>query len=263
MVEHSENCVQWVPVGVYLGIVLPAMIGFGLTGSPLLVVFAMPSVVALVLAVISRRRRTIFGDMGIRRAPVASLAASALAPVAVTAAGVGVVIACGLGRLPTQWLLPIGAWHVLGGLRQGLFEEFGWRGFLQPRLTTLLGAHAAVLWTGLAWAVFHFGLIIGGGTPGGVPLWMYLPVFTLTLVAVSVFAGYLRLVTGSVWPAVVLHAAANIAGGYADQVVVSLSHPAVAQMLGDAAGLLVWLTLAVWAWPRLSFPLREDRRIYA
>lgn len=132
-----------------------------------------------------------------------------------------------------------------------MFEEIGWRGFLQPQLTALFDIRRAVLLTGLAWAVFHYGLIIGGGAPGGAPLWLYLPIFTFTLIAVSVFAGYLRQITGSVWPAVALHAANNIASGYVDQLLISGSHPAVAEILGDTTGLLCWLIPAWWAWTRL------------
>ncbi|MCU1646788.1 MAG: hypothetical protein JWN03_7063 [Nocardia sp.] len=250
MFKDNPDRERWLLVGAYIGIVLPAMIGFGLTGAPILVVFAMPSVVALVLAGISRQRRNMLADFGIRRTSLTSLGAAIAAPAVAILIGVLLLVACGFDRVP-QWLLPIGAWHVLSGIRQGMFEELGWRGFLQPQLNILLDARKAVVLTGLAWAIFHFGLILGDGIPGGAPWWLYLPIFTATLISVSVYAGYLRIITGSVWPAVALHASNNIVSSYVEQLLVSHSHPALAELLGDTTGLILWLSLAAWAWPRL------------
>ncbi|MEV6768849.1 CPBP family intramembrane glutamic endopeptidase [Nocardia sp. NPDC051030] len=253
MIKHPERRERWILIGVFLAVVLPAMIGFGLTGAPILVVFAMPSVVALALTAVSPHRRAIAAGLGIRRTSPGSVGVAVAAAIVPIAVGVLVLVACRLDHLPpvTQWLLPIGAWHVLSGIRQGVFEEIGWRGFLQPQLSALLDVRKAVVFTGLAWAVFHYGLIIGDGPPNGLSLWLYLPIFTATLVAVSVYAGYLRQLTGSVGPAVALHAANNIAGGYADQLLISVTHPAMAELLGDTVGLACWLVPALWAWPRL------------
>ena len=94
-------------------------------------------------------------------------------------------------------------------------EEFGWRGYLQPKLMPL-GGRKAVLLTGLIWGVWHWPVILMGynygfdyyGAPFLGPLGMVW--FTLTL---SALFGWVTIKANSVWPAVIAHGAINgIAG---------------------------------------------------
>ena len=48
-------------------------------------------------------------------------------------------------------------YNLLGG---PLFEEFGWRGFLQPRLQQLLPPWAATIAVGILWAAWHLPLFL-------------------------------------------------------------------------------------------------------
>jgi uncharacterized protein len=94
-------------------------------------------------------------------------------------------------------------------------EEYGWRAYLQPKLMPL-GPRRAVLFTGLIWGIWHWPIILMGYNYGfnypGVP-WLgplAMTWFTLTL---GVIIGWLTIRGGSVWPAVIAHAAINgIAG---------------------------------------------------
>jgi membrane protease YdiL (CAAX protease family) len=91
-----------------------------------------------------------------------------------------------------------------------LGEEIGWRGFLVPELAQL-GAFATTCWiSGATWAVWHYPLILFAGYNSGTPKWFALLVFTWMVVASSFVYGWMRLRSGSLWTAVILHASHNL-----------------------------------------------------
>jgi uncharacterized protein len=93
----------------------------------------------------------------------------------------------------------------------GLGEEIGMRGYLQPHLMSL-GRNRALLVVGLVWATWHMPLyyFMAKLFPVGNVL-LFLPLFYATIVAASFFFGYLRIYTGSIWPATIAHAVHNAA----------------------------------------------------
>lgn len=87
-------------------------------------------------------------------------------------------------------------------------EEIGWRGYMLTRLIDA-GVPRPVLVSGLVWGLWHVPLVLAGVYAAGPS-----PVLSAALIMVAITSfGYviarLRLETGSVWPAVVLHAAWN------------------------------------------------------
>jgi membrane protease YdiL (CAAX protease family) len=103
---------------------------------------------------------------------------------------------------------------VLSPLINGLAtfgEEFGWRAYLQPKLTPV-GGRKAMLWMGLIWGVWHWPVIWMGHNYGldypGAPFLGPLAMVWFTLV-LGILLGWLTLKAGSVWPAVIGHAAIN------------------------------------------------------
>lgn len=90
-------------------------------------------------------------------------------------------------------------------------EEFGWRGYLQPKLMPL-GARKAILLTGVIWGVWHWPVILMGYNYGldyfGAPFLGPLAMVWFTLV-VGVFLGWLTIRSENVWPAVIAHGALN------------------------------------------------------
>lgn len=89
-------------------------------------------------------------------------------------------------------------------------EEIGWRGLLFPVLNELGGFRFAVIVSGVAWAVWHWHHIIGGSYSAGANTVYSLVMFSLMIVLMSIAMGWLTLRSGSVWPAVLVHAAHNL-----------------------------------------------------
>lgn len=90
-------------------------------------------------------------------------------------------------------------------------EEFGWRGYLQPKLMPL-GGRKAVLLVGVIWGVWHWPIIAMGYNYGfeypGAPWLGPLAMVWFTLV-LGVFFGWVTIKSESVWPAVIAHGAVN------------------------------------------------------
>ena len=130
-----------------------------------------------------------------------------------------------------------------------LAEEIGMRGYLQPRLMSL-GRNRAMLLVGLVWATWHMPLIFL--TPfyhaTGNKL-IVLPLFYGTIVAASFIFGYLRIYTGSVWPASIGHSAHNAAWGLLAAFTLTSSPVVVNQYLVGDNGILIFVgavIVAIW-----------------
>ncbi len=96
---------------------------------------------------------------------------------------------------------------------KNIFEEFAWRGYLTGRLAAL-GLHPLLnhLLTGIIWASWHipywlFFVDVQQFSALGLPGFIVVGVPTLVITAITY--GELRLLSRSVWPAVILHSAAN------------------------------------------------------
>jgi uncharacterized protein len=87
-------------------------------------------------------------------------------------------------------------------------EELGWRGFLGPRLRSVLPPAAARLTVGLIWAVWHAPLwMIAGTAQQTLPF----AVFAVTAVAISILLGWAtERADGGILPAVLAHTALNV-----------------------------------------------------
>lgn len=93
-----------------------------------------------------------------------------------------------------------------------LTEEWGWRGYLEPRLASLgmpdVQRHLVV---GILWGIWHFPLILSTDYTS-VPLPIFLPLFMIGIILLAFIFGQMRKSSGSVWPAVVLHGMGNTLG---------------------------------------------------
>lgn len=89
-------------------------------------------------------------------------------------------------------------------------EELGWRGYLLPRLLPL-GVWPALLVSGIIHGLWHAPQLFIQFTSGFFSLAQIL-VFLAFCLVIGVLLGWLRLASGSVWPAVLAHAANNTFG---------------------------------------------------
>ena len=114
--------------------------------------------------------------------------------------------------VPPQGLLPVvGSFLLQLPILATTFllsEEIGFRGYLLPKLLPL-GRKRALLVSGLVFATWHLPLVfLTSLLPIRNPV-ISLPLFYAAVVAGSFFYGYLRLASGSVWPASIAHATHN------------------------------------------------------
>jgi membrane protease YdiL (CAAX protease family) len=101
---------------------------------------------------------------------------------------------------------------VIYTLTFSLLEEIGIRGYLLPKLLSS-GRRRALALSGLVWATWHMPLVFlapAVGFPTG-NLLLFFPLFYGSIVAASFIFGYLRIYTGSVWPASIGHSVHNAA----------------------------------------------------
>jgi hypothetical protein len=125
-------------------------------------------------------------------------------------------------------------------------EEIGIRGHLRPKLLPL-GRNRALLVSGLVWATWHMPLLfltplipVGNKVIG-------MPLFYAAVVAGSFFYGYLRMISGSLWPASIAHAMHNSAWGLMIAFTAT-SYPVLVNsyLLGDS-GILITVGAAAGA----------------
>lgn len=91
-------------------------------------------------------------------------------------------------------------------------EEFGWRAYLLPMLTTTMGTRRALILSSLIWGVWHWPVVLMGHNYGlnywGYP-WSGLLATVWFTLCIGIFIGWVTLKAGSVWPAVFAHGALN------------------------------------------------------
>jgi uncharacterized protein len=87
-------------------------------------------------------------------------------------------------------------------------EELGWRGYLLPRLVEAEVARP-LLFSGVCWGLWHVPLILTGQYVHGPNPWLAALVFLVFITADAFLLGWMRLRTGSVWPAAIGHASWN------------------------------------------------------
>jgi len=183
---------------------------------------------ALASVVVRLVRHEGFADISFRlggRRTVYALAVALLLPLVVGLVAYGAAWLSGLADFapPPTRLAPPGAGpatlfaaSLLPALTVGtlatcvltLGEEIGWRGYMLTRLIDA-GVPHPLLASGLIWGLWHLPLIVGGLYAAGPSPLLSALIFLAAVTSFGVVIGRMRLATGSIWPAVVLHGSWN------------------------------------------------------
>jgi membrane protease YdiL (CAAX protease family) len=106
---------------------------------------------------------------------------------------------------------------LIMNLIKNIFEEFAWRGYLTPKIHSLgLNSVRGHLIVGLIWGIWHLpyylGLIDSAQFDAytSQSLATFLPLVILGMTAAGIIFGEIRLITGSIWPAVLMHTVSNL-----------------------------------------------------
>jgi membrane protease YdiL (CAAX protease family) len=177
-----------------------------------------PGVAALLTTLIAQRN---LRDLGWKFGPACYLLLSYALPIAYAGVVYALTWLLGWGAFTAENVPQGQPWpafvlrnatllFVLGGLLPALGEEIGWRGFLVPRLAKLTSFGNVALISGAIWAVWHYPLILFADYHSGAPRWFALLCFSALVVGISFAFAWLRLKSGSVWTAAILHASHNV-----------------------------------------------------
>jgi membrane protease YdiL (CAAX protease family) len=84
-------------------------------------------------------------------------------------------------------------------------EEIGWRGLLVPELGRFTEFTQVALLSAFIWGCWHLPIMVFGSYHGSGALWFSIVTFFLSMVGGSTIFAWIRLRSGSVWPAAILH----------------------------------------------------------
>ena len=130
-------------------------------------------------------------------------------------------------------------------------EEWGWRGYLLPKVAERMKFLPTVLLTGFIWGIWHAPIIVAGHNYGmnypGYPWWGIIAMCVFCIVVGTLFS-YVTLKAKSCWPAVFAHGMMN---GTASIGVIFLADPmAYERFIGPVPtgiiGAAAYIVVAVW-----------------
>jgi membrane protease YdiL (CAAX protease family) len=194
-----------------------------------------------------------------------------LLPIAAVLVGVGGALAVAGGPVDLSVLpqrLPLFVLSfVIAALIGGGQEEFGWRGFVLPRLQERYSALTASLLIGVLWAVWHFPLFLQGAPRNQTGSFL---LYTILVIGLSILLTWQYNATGgSILLAMLLHGGFNASGNVVPAPISAIADWSLTMDIGMIVG--VWTaaltvliltnatTLSRRELPDLSSSRRESR----
>jgi len=206
-----------------------------------------PGVSALVTRLVFQRN---LRGQGWRPGSIRWLALAYVLPLGYAGVAYTLVWLTGLGSVDlSRFRMSVATFLVLGSLQSLLSatgEELGWRGFLVPTLARTMSFTRTALVSGAIWAGWHVPLIVFADYNAGAPTWYSVLCFVVMVLGISFPFAWLRLRSGSFWPAAILHATHNLfVQAFFDRVTVDTGPT---EWLTSEFGAALALTAAVTAW---------------
>ena len=214
-----------------------------------------PAMAVAVVTVVARRGttgRTTWAGLGFRRPTVRSVLIAVGLSVGVSSFSFLIAAALGVVRLPSLGLDELGKIIAQGLIMTAAFtliflcEEVGWRGYLLPRLATMMGGRWAAVAVGAIHAAFHLPLLLLTTTyqSAGNRL-IVVPTVMITITAAGVVYAWSRWSSGSIWPVAAMHAAFNQSMGRWSAAVIATSPAAMAYTTTETGLVTVAIMIVV------------------
>jgi membrane protease YdiL (CAAX protease family) len=99
---------------------------------------------------------------------------------------------------------------IIRSTASALGEEIGWRGFLVPELAKQMSFTKLSFLSGTIWAAWHSPILLFADYNAGTNRWYALGCFTVMVISGSFIFAWLRLKSGSLWTAALLHGSHNL-----------------------------------------------------
>jgi membrane protease YdiL (CAAX protease family) len=139
-------------------------------------------------------------------------------------------------------------------------EEIGWRGYMLMRLIDA-GVPQPIIVSSLIWGAWHIPLVLWAGFANGPSPIFSAAVLMVTTLALGYVLARMRLVTGSVWPAIALHVAWNtlIQAGF-DPLVVGTQKTLWIGETRVVTALTLLVAVAIYS--RRRWTIKGDRAVF-
>ncbi|MCJ0824556.1 CPBP family intramembrane metalloprotease [Luteimonas sp. 50] len=152
----------------------------------------------------------------------------------------------------SAYFLLLGSVGLARSMANALGEEIGWRGFLAPALVERLGFTGGALVTGAIWGAWHLPGLLFADYNAGTQWWFAFACFLVLVLSSSVIMTWLRLRSGSLWTAALMHASHNL---FIQGFFTPMTAPsgAITPYAIDEFGFvlpLVMAAVALWFWRR-------------
>jgi uncharacterized protein len=220
-----------------------------------------PMIAALIMRLFVSKEG-VKGSLGLLRSWRYYLAAL-VAPVVFVTAVVLIVQALGLGEFrwsQAGWIVYLTLMlKTLPNIPFTLGEEYGWRGYLLPRLLPL-GEVRATLLVALIWGPWHVPFLLAGLNYPGVYFWLAFLVFLFTVVGLSfAYTWFYVASSGSVLVVALLHQSSNtFSDTFWQPPLMTLGSQLAASVVGGL--LMLVLVVVVYGHFRRSVRVEEPER---